>query len=87
MYKRGGVSSGKIELFGVSPVEPCPARLVMSLKERERMCHVLIIEDEVLLALELQDLVRDHGAKSFSIAATECTAIAAARIQKPDFIV
>ncbi|WP_206245760.1 response regulator [Novosphingobium terrae] len=50
------------------------------------MCHVLIIEDEPLVALIIQDLLEEEGATSFEIAATQSAAVAAARTHKPDFI-
>ena len=50
------------------------------------MCHVLIIEDEILIALDLQDLLEAHGAATFAFAETEAEAIEAARERKPDFI-
>ena len=51
------------------------------------MCHVLIIEDEPLIALDLEDLLGSHGALSFSFAETQDDAIAACRAHLPDFIV
>ncbi len=50
------------------------------------MCHVLIIEDEILIALDLQDLLETHGADTFAFASSEAEAIRAARERKPDFI-
>ena len=50
------------------------------------MCHVLIIEDEALIALDLQDMLSTAGATSFSFAETEREALDAARIQRPDVI-
>jgi CheY-like chemotaxis protein len=50
------------------------------------MCHVLIIEDEPLIALTIQDLLEDEGAASFEIAATEAQAVAAARDHRPNLI-
>lgn len=50
------------------------------------MCHVLIIEDEPLVAMDLQSLLEAEGAKSFAIADTEEDAIALALNQKPDVI-
>ena len=50
------------------------------------MCHVLIIEDEALIALDLQDMLSTAGATSFSFAETEREAVDAARIQRPDVI-
>ena len=50
------------------------------------MCHVLIIEDEALIALDLQDMVAAAGAKTFSFAETERDAVDAARARRPDVI-
>ncbi|TZG27338.1 response regulator [Sphingomonas montanisoli] len=50
------------------------------------MYHVLIIEDEPLLALDLQDILSDLGVTSFDFAATENEAIEAARRHAPDII-
>ncbi len=50
------------------------------------MCHVLIIEDEPLIALMIEDLLVCEGATSVSIAATEQAAIAAAIDRPPGFI-
>ena len=50
------------------------------------MCHVLIIEDEVLIALDLQEMLASAGATTFSFAETERAAIDAARLRRPDVI-
>jgi CheY-like chemotaxis protein len=50
------------------------------------MCHVLIIEDEVLIALDLQEVLAAAGATTFSFAETEGEALDAARAQRPDVI-
>ncbi|VXC49905.1 Response regulator receiver domain-containing protein [Sphingomonas sp. 8AM] len=50
------------------------------------MCHVLIIEDEPYIALQIEDVLRAGGALSVTIAATETDAIAAAQACRPDFI-
>ena len=50
------------------------------------MCHVLIIEDEALIALDLQDMLSTAGATTFSFAETEREAVDAARVQRPDVI-
>ena len=50
------------------------------------MCHVLIIEDEALIALNLQSLLSENGATSFDIAETEQEAVSAARAHRPDVI-
>lgn len=50
------------------------------------MCHVLIIEDEPLIALDLEDLLKAHGALTFSFADTQRGAVAEAKAHRPDFI-
>ena len=50
------------------------------------MCHVLIIEDEPLIAMTIQDLLEEEGATSFDIAVTEADAVNAAMIRRPDLI-
>ncbi len=51
------------------------------------MCHVLIIEDDMLTALSVQALLADHGATSFDLADTEAEAIAAAVAKRPAIII
>jgi DNA-binding NtrC family response regulator len=50
------------------------------------MCHVLIIEDEWLIAEHLSYLAEEAGATSTSIASTEDGAVAAAYERTPDMI-
>ena len=50
------------------------------------MCHVLIIEDEPMIAMLLQDLLEEAGATSFAFAATEQDAVTLARRQRPSVI-
>lgn len=50
------------------------------------MCHVLIIEDEALVAMDLQGILADSGATSFDIADTEASAVSQALARRPDFI-
>ncbi|MBB6504000.1 CheY-like chemotaxis protein [Sphingomonas endophytica] len=50
------------------------------------MCHVLIIEDEPYIAMQIEDVLRAGGARSVTIATTETDAIAAAQARRPDFI-
>lgn len=50
------------------------------------MCHVLIIEDEALIALDLQEMLELAGAKTFAFAETEREAVDAAREHRPDVI-
>ena len=50
------------------------------------MCHVLIIEDEPLVALNLEDLLTTAGATSFDIVNSESDAIKAADARVPAII-
>ena len=50
------------------------------------MCHVLVIEDEVLVAMHLEAMLSDCGATSFAFAETEAEAVAAARRTIPGLI-
>jgi CheY-like chemotaxis protein len=47
------------------------------------MCHVLIIEDEPLIAMTIQDSLQDEGATSFDIAVTEDDAVQPATTRRP----
>ena len=50
------------------------------------MCHVLVIEDEALVAMMIEDSLVEHGATSVDVAASEAEAVEAAKVQRPDFI-
>ena len=50
------------------------------------MCHVLIIEDETMIALDLEAVLEAHGATSFAFAAAQAEAVQAARDHRPDII-
>lgn len=50
------------------------------------MCHVLIIEDEALVAMDIEDLLAAAGATSFDIASTETEAVEAAMANQPAVI-
>lgn len=50
------------------------------------MCHVLIIEDEPMIAMSIEAALKDVGADSFDFATTEDDAVAAARRHRPDVI-
>lgn len=50
------------------------------------MCHVLIIEDEPLIAMLIQGLLEDEGATSFSFADSQDEAVAAALQRPPSLI-
>ena len=49
--------------------------------------HILIIEDDILLALGLQQLVEDLGATSSQIAYSEPAAILQAKLMRPNLII
>ncbi|MEK0083919.1 response regulator [Benzoatithermus flavus] len=53
---------------------------------RPGLAHVLIIEDDFLLALDLQEQMEELGFASFAFARDEAQAVAAARQQRPDLI-
>jgi CheY-like chemotaxis protein len=48
--------------------------------------HALIIEDEMIIALEVEDLLRGLGYRSFDIAATPADAVEQATQHRPDLI-
>ena len=48
--------------------------------------HVLIIEDEPLIAMSIEDALRDCGCDSFEVATSAAQATAAARGRCPDLI-
>lgn len=48
--------------------------------------HVLIIEDEPLIAMDLQQVLEDEGITSFAFARSEEQAVAAAMAMRPDMI-
>lgn len=50
------------------------------------MCHVLVIEDEPMVAMLIQDILEDAGATSFAFAATEQDAVDLAMRQVPELI-
>jgi CheY-like chemotaxis protein len=50
------------------------------------MAHVLIIEDEPVIADVLRCLLEEEGATSFDLAETEEAAVAAALAHRPDII-
>lgn len=54
--------------------------------ELRRVCHVLIIEDEPLMAMDLEALLGREGAASFAFAATQDEAVREALARKPDLI-
>lgn len=51
-----------------------------------RPLHALVIEDEAVIAMLIEDVLRDAGAASVAVAGSEAEAIDAARTLRPDFI-
>ena len=51
------------------------------------MCHVLVIEDEWLLAEYISEIVSEAGATSIETTDNQDGAVAAASVHKPDVIV
>ena len=51
------------------------------------MCHVLIIEDDALAAMDIRDTIAAAGATSFSFADTERSAVECARETRPEVII
>jgi CheY-like chemotaxis protein len=47
------------------------------------MCHVLIIEDEALVAMDLQNVLSEAGATSFAFASSETEAVEQACARLP----
>lgn len=50
------------------------------------MCHILIIEDEPLVAMQIEMAAADEGATSADVAATQDEALTAALARPPDVI-
>jgi DNA-binding response OmpR family regulator len=48
--------------------------------------HALIIEDEALVAIAIEDALRDCGCTTFDFACSLDTAVAAAKLRCPDLI-
>jgi len=48
--------------------------------------HALIVEDELVVALDLQDMLSEHGYGSFSFAAASSQALEQCRLHPPDLI-
>jgi CheY-like chemotaxis protein len=48
--------------------------------------HALVIEDEVLIAMSIEDILGDCGFTSFDVVSSMEQAIAAARVRCPDLI-
>ena len=48
--------------------------------------HALIIEDEMIIALEVEDLLRERGFRSFDVAASPEDALTYALRRRPDLI-
>ena len=51
------------------------------------MCHVLIIKDDALAAMDIRETVQRAGATSFSFADTHRDAVECARERRPEVII
>ena len=51
------------------------------------MCHVLIIEEDALAAMDIRDTLQPAGATSFSFADTHRDAVECARESRPEVII
>ena len=51
------------------------------------MCHVLIIEDDPIAAMDIRSTIARAGATSFSFVDTELEAVGSARERRPEVIV
>lgn len=50
------------------------------------MCHVLVIEDEPFIAMQIESILLEGGADTVDIVATEQDAITSAVTHRPDFV-
>ena len=70
--------------FGPDPRQPTfkPTLIQINHSKVFGICHVLIIEDEMLVAMDLQAVLMEAGATSFAFASSEAEAVdmAAARL-------
>lgn len=60
---------------------------VSTVPRRAPLYHVLVVEDEPLIALDLEDLLERNGAVTFSFADSQHAAIEASKRVRPDFII
>src|SRR5687767_9091605 len=65
---------------------PALERLRAPAQRREAAMHALIIEDESLIAMTIEEVLRDCGFTSFDIVASQEKAVAAATERCPDLI-
>ncbi len=53
---------------------------------RANLLRVLVVEDEALIAMELESILEQQGHEVVDAVATEADAIAAARLTRPDLV-
>lgn len=70
---------------GVSPKAPAP-RGAPSAVEKPGRLRVLIVEDEMIVAMSLESLVEDFGFEVCAMAATGAEAVTLAKALRPDLI-
>lgn len=51
------------------------------------MCHVLVIEDDPIAAIDIHSILKSAGATSFSFADTQADAVLSARKETPGVII
>jgi CheY-like chemotaxis protein len=67
-------------------IEKCVPLVAWRRTKKGDTVHVLIIEDEPLIAMSIQNALEDAGATSFHIVQKEADAVNSARLQRPTFI-
>lgn len=77
---------GSIAIALISGIETHAGRLTQYLPLEDNTVHVLIIEDEPLIAMLIELALEDAGVTSFDIAESEALAVNCARTRRPDFI-
>jgi CheY-like chemotaxis protein len=48
--------------------------------------HALIVEDEMIIAMELEALLADLGFRTFDVAPTTSAAVSSVRLRRPDLV-
>lgn len=55
--------------------------------QKHSLGHVLVVEDDTILALDLSEALREHGARHVNVCATSHDALEALRTTKPDHVI
>jgi CheY-like chemotaxis protein len=75
-----------IVIAPIRGIETHAGRLTLYLPLEDNSVHVLIIEDEPLIAMSIEVALEGAGVTSFDIADSEAQAVDCARTRRPDFI-